>query len=167
MVLWLRTLPFIDPITLCGVKTSKRKLQFAPVSRTTNITSVFSIARWMPASWARPRTNSFTHIFYCITSDLSCLGVVCDQPNFKRLNLLQQTLKQSAVRKIRSKHLWKINTFSCKSAPLFKPEFLLKTSLSHGGDVQLFLQHWKKNRRSCNAQFEGPVSPSKNFIFKI
>jgi len=92
--------------------------------------------------------------------------MVCDQPNFKLLNLLHQTLKQSAVRKIRSKHLWKMNTSSCEAAPLFKAQFLLMASSSYGGGVQLFMQHWK-NRRSCHAQCEGPVSPSKNFISKI
>jgi hypothetical protein len=100
----------------------------------------------MPPSRAKLRTYSFKHIFYCITSDLSWLieGVVCNELNFKLLNLLHQTLKQSAVRKIRSKHLWKMNTYSCEAALLFKAEFLLMASLSYGGHVQLFLQHWEK-----------------------
>lgn len=144
MVLWLRPLPFIDPITLCGMKTSKMKLQFASVSRTT---SAISITRWMPASWARLRTYSRTH-FVALPSDLFFFAwlieaVVCDQPNFKLLNLLHQTLKQCVGRKIRNKHLWKMKTSSCEAAPLFKAEFLLMTSFSYGGDVQLFLQHWK------------------------
>jgi len=94
-------------------------------------------------------------------------GVVCDQPNFKRLNLLHQTLKQSAVRKIRSKHLWKINTSSCEAAPLFKAEFLLMTSLSYGDDVQLFLQHWKKTGALVTHNMKVLSVRQKNFISKI
>jgi hypothetical protein len=102
----------------------------------------------MPPSGAKLRTYSFKHIFYCITSDLSWLieGVVRNEPNFKLLNLLHQTLKQSAVRKIRSKHMWKMKTSSCEAAPLFKAEFLLMASSSYGGHVQLFLQHWGKKQ---------------------
>ena len=111
---------------------------------TTNITSVISITRWMPASWARLRTYSFTHIFYYITSDLFCLvNRRCGAWSTKFQTFEPVTPNSKTIcGSENQKHLWKMNTSSCEAAPLFKVKFLLMASLSYGGEVHLFLQHW-------------------------